>query len=168
MVPINKPTLAKMFVDRTKPAAEKSGALAKVLRERGIARYKEKKCALAYRDLSQAYQADSDDKEVLYYLAGCKLQLGSPEGARADYTSVLLDQPNNANAVLGRAVAHAALGDRHIKVDVGLRIVVAVDLQDQMVSPFGHAVCRCESEADFSRIADRQVADFGFAVNQSP
>ncbi|MGA8259028.1 MAG: tetratricopeptide repeat protein [Arenicellales bacterium] len=104
------PTLARMFVDRTKPAGA-GGALGSVLRQRGIQRYKAGDCAHAYRDLSEVYQANPKDKDVLYFLAGCKLQLGSAEGARADYTAVLLSQPNNANAVLGRALAHAALGD---------------------------------------------------------
>ena len=111
------PTLAQMFVERAKPGkavtdgSQGASAVARALRKRGIERYKSGLCQQAYADLSHAYQADPDDKEVLYFLAGCKLQLGSPEGARADYTSVLLDQPGNANAVMGRALAHAALGD---------------------------------------------------------
>lgn len=110
------PTLAKMFVDRTKPAGSRAsgghtGGLSAALRQRGIDRYNAGKCAEGYRDLSHAYQANPDDKEVLFYLAECKLKLGSPEGARADYTALLLEQPNHAKAIVGRALAHAALGD---------------------------------------------------------
>lgn len=110
------PTLAKMFVDRTKPAgsgetAGPDGGLSAALRQRGLDRYQDGQCVQAYHDLSQAYQANPDDKEILFYLAECKRQLGAPEGARADYTAVLLEQPNNAQAIVGRALAHAALGD---------------------------------------------------------
>ncbi len=110
------PRLAKMFVEQTKPAGSRAtggpkGGLSTILRQRGIDRYKAGQYPGAYRDLSHAYQANPDDKEVLFYLAECKRILGSPEGARADYTAVLLEQPNHAKAILGRALAHASLGD---------------------------------------------------------
>lgn len=110
------PTLAKMFVDRTKPAGSRTsgdlqGGLSTALRQRGIERYKAGQCSQAYRDLSDAYQANPNDTEVLFFLAECKRQLGSPEGARADYTAVLVEHPNHVRAMAGRALAHAALGD---------------------------------------------------------
>ena len=110
------PKLAKMFVGQTKPAGSRAtggpkGGLSTALRQRGIDRYHAGKCSKAYQDLFHAYQVNPDDHEVLFFLAECTRKLGSPEGARAAYTAVLLEQPNHAKAIVGRALSHAALGD---------------------------------------------------------
>ncbi|MDA0738018.1 MAG: tetratricopeptide repeat protein [Nitrospirae bacterium] len=101
---------------RSKPAGFRisSGTqddLTSALRQRGIDGYNAGQCSQAYGDLSHTYQANPRDKEVLFLLAECKRQLGFSEGARADYTAVVVEQPNHAHAMVGRALAHAALGD---------------------------------------------------------
>ncbi|MEM7172843.1 MAG: tetratricopeptide repeat protein [Pseudomonadota bacterium] len=106
------PKLAKMFVERTRSeGGQQLDGLTAALRQRGIERYNTGKCDQAIEDLHNAYNANQADAEALYYLAGCKLQLGSPEGARHDYTEVLLAEPDHGYALLGRALALAELGD---------------------------------------------------------
>src|SRR5579862_1662498 len=101
------PMLAKQFVERAKPAG---APVAGVLKTRGIARYQKKQYAEAFDDLEHARQSDPSDVETIFYIAGCKQALGSPEGARADYTLVLTQKEAWGNAYIGRAFAHAALG----------------------------------------------------------
>ncbi len=102
------PTLAKMFVEHAKPAgANISG----VIKQRGIERYNAGQFADAMKDLTHARVANPGDLDVIYYHAGCKLALGAPEGARADYTTLLLQRPGWESSLLGRAMAYAAMGD---------------------------------------------------------
>ncbi|MGQ0613505.1 MAG: tetratricopeptide repeat protein [Planctomycetaceae bacterium] len=99
--------LAKGFVEKIKPArTDLSGAL----RERGIAWFHKGEFAAAYADLRHVLAAAPDDLEALFFLAGCKLELGCPEGARADYTRCLTARHDWREAYLGRALAQASLG----------------------------------------------------------
>ncbi len=99
--------LAAGFVGKIKPARpDLSGAL----RERGIAAYRRGDFAAAYDDLRHALAAAPDDLDALFCLAGCKLELACPEGARADYTRCLTARHDWREAYLGRALAQASLG----------------------------------------------------------
>jgi len=109
-------TLARQFVKRQKPAG---AAIAGALKDRGIARYRNKDYEGAYADLQRLNTPD--DAEVLFCLAGCKLELGSPEGARADYTILLARDPLFGDAYVGRALAHVALGStERARLDIAL------------------------------------------------
>ncbi len=80
------------------------------LKQRGLDRYRQQQYAQALTDLQFARQSSPDDPNVIFAIAGCKLALGSPKSARADYTIVLTGNTQFALAYLGRALAQADLG----------------------------------------------------------
>jgi len=102
------PDLARRFVERIRPATPE---LRPALAARGIGRFQKGEFAAAYPDLLDAVRMDPSDVQALFALAGCRLQLGAPEGARADYTRCLTKDTAWKDAYVGRALAHAALGD---------------------------------------------------------
>lgn len=102
------PALARMFVERTKPAGAKLGG---ALRARGLAAFAAGRCSEAYADLRHVLRSQPDDLDVRFAVAGCELALGVLEGARADYTRCLTARHDWREARAGLARAQAALSE---------------------------------------------------------
>ncbi|MEI6233921.1 MAG: tetratricopeptide repeat protein [Planctomycetota bacterium] len=99
---------AKQFVVRVKP---EGASLAGALKSRGVERYKKRLYSEALDDLEWSRRWTPNDSEIVFFIASCKLDLRFYEGARADFTRALQLVPNWGSAYIGRALAHAALGN---------------------------------------------------------
>jgi tetratricopeptide (TPR) repeat protein len=86
-------------------------ALMKIMFERAQQRYEQGQYAQALKDLETVRKTYPEDPAVRYLYAGCKLALGDAEAARLEYSILLQQQTDYVEAYLGRALAHAKLGD---------------------------------------------------------
>lgn len=103
------PRAAAMFVSRRQ--AQAPPQLAKELMERAQANVRTRQFAAALKDLDSLLAASPEDGDLLLLHAECLLALGDYSGSRSEYTRVLTDQPAQAAACLGRALAAAHLAD---------------------------------------------------------
>lgn len=70
--------------------------------------------------------SNSDDPQLLFYSAACKLDAGDFQSARDEYTRVLIKRPQDAASYLGRARATANMGSM-ARANRDLEIAESID-----------------------------------------